>query len=177
MGDMDAESIATDLRQLVDASPLSGTIQNLNDLGISSDGTDNLLTGNSLVLNSVLAHNLSQVSKLFTDPTIGLATMVGNYLTNTLASTGIVDTKEASLSSQYTNLANSITTLQTRITSNESEMENEFVQMEDAIEKIDIEKEYLTAYFDANTSTTTDAPTAASSSSSDSSSSSSSSSS
>ncbi|HEV7925012.1 MAG TPA: flagellar filament capping protein FliD, partial [Verrucomicrobiae bacterium] len=51
MGDMDAEGIESDLRQVVDASPLSGIIQNLNDIGITSNGTDNTLTANSLVLN------------------------------------------------------------------------------------------------------------------------------
>jgi flagellar capping protein FliD len=94
MGDMDAEGIATDLRQLVDASPLSGVIQNLNDMGISSDGTDNLLTTSSIVLNDALANNLGQIAQLFTDPTSGLATTVGSYLTNTLSSSGVLATKE-----------------------------------------------------------------------------------
>jgi flagellar hook-associated protein 2 len=167
-GDMDAEGIATNLRQLVDASPLSGAIQNLNDLGITSDGTDNLLSTSSLVLNTTLSNNLSQVAQLFTDPTSGLATTVGNYLNNTLGSNGIIATKEQNLTTESTDIGASITTLQTKITNDEAEMQNQFVEMEDAISSINVEKEYLTAYFNSTT-TTTDAPTAATSSSSSSS--------
>ncbi len=169
MGDMDAEGIATKLRHLVDATPLSGAIKNLGDIGITSNGINNLLVTNSTVLNIALGDHLSQISKLFTDSTTGLATTVGSYLTNTLGSSGVVDTKEGNLTSQYTDLANSITTLQTKITKDESAMENEFVEMEDAINKINIEKEYLDAYFDSSSTTSNDAPTAASSSSSNSS--------
>jgi flagellar hook-associated protein 2 len=170
MGDMDAEGIATNLRQLVDASPLSGIIQNLNDLGITSDGTDNLLTANSVVLNTTLANNLGQVAQLFTDPTSGLATTVSSYLTNALSSNGVISTKEQNLTNETTALSTSITSLQNTITSEESEMQSQFVAMEDAISSINVDKEYLTAYFNSPT-TTTDAPTAASSGSSSSSSS------
>jgi flagellar capping protein FliD len=97
---------------------------------------------------------LSQVSQLFTDPTSGLATTVGSYLTDTLASNGLVKGKEQSFTSQSQDITNSITTLQQKITSDETEMENQFVEMEDAISSINISKEYLTAYFDAPASTT-----------------------
>jgi flagellar hook-associated protein 2 len=175
MGDMDAEGIATNLRQLVDASPLSGVIKSLNDMGITSNGTDNTLTTSSDVLNDALTNNLSQISQLFTNSTTGIASTVNSYLTNTLSTTGVVKTKEQDLTKQYSALATSITNLQTKITSDEKEMQNQFVEMEDAISSIDVDKEYLDAYFNSS-STTTDAPTAATSSSSSDSSSSSSSS-
>ena len=108
-GDMDVEGIATNLRQLVDASPLSGAIQNLNDLGITSDGEDNYLTTSSLVLNTSLANNLSQVSQMFTDPTNGIATTVGKYLSTTLSSNGVIATKEQSLTTESTDIGTSIT--------------------------------------------------------------------
>jgi flagellar hook-associated protein 2 len=168
-GDMDVESLATNLRQLVDASPLSGVIQNLNDLGITSDGTDNFLTTSAPVLNTALANNLGQITQLFTDPTSGLATTVGSFLSNTLSSNGVIATKEQNLTNESTALSTSITSLQNTITSEESEMQSQFVAMEDAISSINVDKEYLTAYFNSPT-TTTDAPTAASSSSSSSSS-------
>jgi flagellar hook-associated protein 2 len=166
MGDMDAEGIETSLRQLADASPLSGIIQNLNDLGISSDGTDNLLTTNSDVLNTALANNLGQVTQLFTDPSSGLAATLGSYLTDTLGSSGVISTKEQNLTSQSTAIGNSITALQQKITNDETEMQNEFVEMEDAISQINVSKEYLDAYFNTSSSSANDAPTAATSSSS-----------
>jgi flagellar hook-associated protein 2 len=165
MGSMDVEGIATDLRQLTDASPLSGLIENLNDIGISSNGTDNSLTGSSIVLNDALTNNLGQVAQLFTDPTNGLAATIGSYLSDTLASNGVIASNEQSLTSQSADIATSITNLQTKITSDETAMQNQFVEMEDAISSINVDKEYLTAYFNSP-ATTTDAPTAAGSSSS-----------
>jgi flagellar hook-associated protein 2 len=170
MGDMDAEGLATNLRQLTDASPLSGVIQNLNDLGITSSGLDNTLTANSDVLNTALANNLGQVTQLFTDPTSGLGPTLGSFLNTTLGSSGIIATKEQNLTTQSTDIGNSITTLQQKITNDETQMQNEFVQMEDAINTINVSKEYLDAYFNSSASTTTAAPMAANSSSSSSSS-------
>lgn len=165
MGDMDAESIATTLRQLVDASPLSGVIENLNDIGISSNGNDNTLSTSSLILNDSLSNNLGQVSQLFTDPTSGLATTLGSYLTTTLSSSGVVATKEQNLTQQSTAISTSITTLQAKITGDETEMQNQFVEMEDAINSINVSKEYLNAYFSSNSSTDNNAAPAQSSSS------------
>jgi len=162
MGNMDVESIATDLRQLTDAAPLSGMIESLNDLGITSNGNDNTLSTSSLVLNDALTNNLSQVAQLFTDPTNGLATTLGNYLSDTLGSSGVIASNEQNLSQQYTAIGTSITNLQTKITSDETAMQNQFVEMEDAISSIDVSKQYLTAYFNS-AATTTDAPTAATS--------------
>ncbi len=160
MGDMDVESIASELRQMVDASPVSGLIKNLNDIGITSNGNDNTLSSNSLVLNDALANNLGQVTQLFTAAKTGLATTVGSFLTDTLASNGIIAGKEQSLTSEAAGLQTSITNLQSSITSQESELENQFVQMEDAINSINVDKQYLTAYFNS-VATTTAAPTAA----------------
>ncbi len=159
-GDIDVENVASNLRQLVDASPLSGLIENLNDIGITSNGNDNTLSTNSLVLNDALANNLGQVTQLFTAPTSGLAASVGSFLKDTLATNGILATKEQNLTSESAGLQTSITNLQSSITSQESELENQFVQMEDAINSINVDKEYLTAYFNS-TATTTSAPTAA----------------
>ena len=164
MGDMDAEGIATSLRQLADASPLSGVIQSLNDLGITSDGTDNLLTTNSDVLNTALANNLGQVTQLFTDSTTGLAKTLGTYLSDTLGDNGVISTKEQNLTKQSTTIGNSITALQNKITADESRMENEFVQMEDAINTINVSKEYLSAYFGSSSTSTSTSSSSSSSS-------------
>ena len=154
MGDMDAEGIATNLRQLVDASPLSGAIENLNDIGIMSNGNDNTLQLNTALLNGALSTNLSQVSQLFTDPTSGIGTAVASYLTDTLGPSGVIATKEQAFTTQSSNISDSITNLQTKITNDETQMQNEFVQMEDAISSINVSKEYLSAYFSSAAATT-----------------------
>jgi flagellar hook-associated protein 2 len=163
MGNMDIEGIATDLRQLTDASPLSGIIENLNDIGISSNGSDNTLTTSSIVLNDALSNNLSQIAKLFTDPTSGLATTVGSYLKDTLSSSGVLASGEQSLTNQYSDISTSITNLQTKITSDETEMQNQFVEMEDAISSINVSKQYLDDYFSSSSASDQTAPQAATS--------------
>jgi flagellar hook-associated protein 2 len=122
------------------------------------------LSTSSLVLNDALTNNLSQITQLFTNPTYGIATTVGSYLTDTLASNGVVKTKEQSLSSQSAAITTSITTLQQKITNDETEMQNQFVEMEDAISSINISKEYLAAYFNSS-STINTTPSSSSSSS------------
>jgi flagellar hook-associated protein 2 len=149
MGDMEAEGIATNLRQLVDASPLSSIVKNLNDIGIASNGTDNTLSTSSLVLNDALTNNLGQITQLFTNPTSGIATTVGSYLSDTLGSNGVVKTKEQSLTNQSAAISTSIKTLQQKITNDETEMQKQFVEMEDAISSINISKQYLNAYFNS----------------------------
>jgi flagellar hook-associated protein 2 len=154
MGDMDAEGIATSLRQMVDNSPLSGAIENLNDIGVLSNGNDNTLQISSGILNGALETNLTQVAQLFTDPTSGIGTQVASYLNDTLGPTGVIATKESAFNTQSSSITDSITNLQTKITNDETQMQNEFQQMEDAISSINVSKEYLTAYFNSAASTT-----------------------
>jgi flagellar capping protein FliD len=98
---------------------------------------------------------------LFTDPTSGLATTIGSYISDTLGSSGVLATDEQSLTNQSGDLTTSISTLQTKITNDETEMENEFVTMEDAISSINISKQYLNDYFNSSTSSDQSAPQAA----------------
>ena len=153
-GDMDAESIATQLRHLASASPsgLSGSVRRLNDLGIASNGSDNTLSINSTTLDTALGGNLDAVKKLFTDSTSGLAAILNSYLANTTGSNGMLATKEASFTKQSTDIAASITALQQRISQNETNLQNEFVAMENAISTINTQKQYLTAFFNSSSS-------------------------
>jgi flagellar hook-associated protein 2 len=172
-GDLDVEGIATQLRQLVTASPagMTGGIATINDIGITSDGYDNLLTVDSTTLNAALGSNLDEINQLFTDPTSGVGTTLGTYLTKTTGSNGILATNEASFKSQSTALATSITNLQTKISNDETQLQAEFTSMETAINTINTQKEYLTDFFNEPTSTNA-APSMANSSSNSSSSSS-----
>jgi flagellar hook-associated protein 2 len=169
-GDMDAEGVADQLRQLTDATPpeMTGAVQSLNDMGITSNGTDNTLAVDSSSLNAALTTNLSAVQQLFTDPTNGLATTLNSYLTDTTGSNGILATKEAGFTKEESNITTSITNLQNQITQNETNLQNEFVAMEAAISTINVQKQYLTDFFDEPSATTASPTPATSSSSSDS---------
>ena len=154
-GDMNVEGIATQLRQLTDAAPPGTTagVEDLNDLGVTSNGTDNTLTVDSTTLNTALANNLGAVQQLFTDPTNGLATKLSSFLTDTTGSNGVLATQEASFTKQSTDIGTSITNLQNRISQDETKLQNEFVAMEDAINTINTEKTYLTDFFNEPAST------------------------
>ena len=169
-GDLDAEGIADQLRQLTDATPsgLTGAVENLNDIGVASNGNDNTLAVNTTTLDAALGSNLAAVQELFTDPTNGLATKLNSYITTTTSTTGLLATKEAGFTQQSDAIGTSITNLQNQITQNETTLQNEFVAMEDAINTINVQKEYLTDFFDDPTSTSA-APTTANTSSSSSS--------
>lgn len=167
-GDMDAEGIADQLRQLTDATPpeMTGAVQSLNDLGITSNGTDNTLAVDSASLNAALTTNLSAVQQLFTDPTNGVGTTLGSYLTATTGSGGLLATQEANFTSQVTGLATSISNLQTTVSNNETTLQNQFVAMETAISTINTNKQYLTDFFNEPSSSSAAPSTADSSSSS-----------
>jgi flagellar hook-associated protein 2 len=169
-GDMNVEGIATQLRQLTDATPsgVTGKAQNLNALGIASNGKDNTLALDSGALDAALGSNLAAVEKLFTDPTKGLAATLNKYLATTTGSKGVLATQEASFTKQSKDIGTSITALQSRISQNEASLQAEFVAMEQAISRINTQKQYLTDFFNNPTSTSA-APTSANSSSSSSS--------
>jgi flagellar hook-associated protein 2 len=166
-GDMNVEGIASQLRELVGTAPsgLGGGIQTLNDIGITSDGQDNLLTVDSSALTSALSTNLSAVQDLFTNATNGLGTVVGNYLTTTTGTSGLIATQTANFKSEITGLATSISNLQTTISNNEANLQNQFVAMETAISTINSNKQYLTDFF-AEPTASSAAPSSANTSSS-----------
>jgi flagellar hook-associated protein 2 len=167
-GNMDVENIAFTLRQLVDATPPGGTagVENLNDLGITSNATDNTLSlSDTTTLNSALANNLSAVQNLFTNSTTGLATTVSSYITDVTGSNGVLATDESNMTTEAKSMATSISTLQAKIATDQTTLDNEFAAMETAINSLNTDKEFLNDYFDSSSSSASDqtAPSMASS--------------
>jgi flagellar hook-associated protein 2 len=163
-GDLDTEDIANQMRQFSNASPpgMSGTIQSLTSLGILSNGIDNTLSlTDTSSLTAALSNNLAAVKQLFTDPTNGIATKLGDYLTTTTGISGVLANNEASLSKQNTDIGQSITTLNQRLANDQTRLTNEFVAMETAINTINAQKQYLNQAFSGSSSNTQSAPTAA----------------
>jgi flagellar hook-associated protein 2 len=154
-GDMDANNIQTKLRQLTTATPggLSGTIMNLNSLGIESNGNDNTLAiSDTTTLANALTSNLSQVKDLFTNATTGLGATLGAYLTATTSSTGVIATKQADFTKQSSDITTTIANMETRITNDQNRMTNEFVAMETARAQINLQAQYLTSAFGGSSS-------------------------
>ncbi len=162
-GDLDAEGIETSLRQLVGGVPSGsgGGIQDLTDLGVLSNGTDNTLAlPDSTTLANTIANNLSDVKNLFTNPTDGLATQLSTYLTDVNGPDGTLANDEQTMTKQSADITTSITSLNTQLTNEQTELTAEFTAMETAINTINVQKQYLAAYFNTGT-TSNSAPTAA----------------
>ena len=157
-GDMDVEDIATQLRQLMDASPGGddSVIQSLNDLGIVSNGNDNTLAvADPSTITTALTNNLSAVQSLFTDPTTGLATTMASYINNVTSTTGVLATAESDFTNESTDITQNINTLEAKISNDQTRMTNEFVAMETAVSSINQQKQYLTDFFNSGSSSAT----------------------
>ena len=157
-GNLDVEGIATQLRQMMDALPggTSGAIQSLNDLGFVSNGNDNTLTtSDTTTLNAALANNLSAIQSLFTDPTNGLATTLGKYVTDLTGTSGVLASSEANYKTESDDITQNIATLETKISADQARMTQEFVDMETAVNTINQQKQYLNSYFGSSSSGST----------------------
>jgi flagellar hook-associated protein 2 len=154
-GDLDAETIETTLRQLVGSAPSgsSGGVVDLNDMGIESSGANNLLTvTNTTTLNNAINNNLNDVQNLFTNSTNGLATSLSTYLNSVNGLGGVLSKDEQGMTTDSSNITASITKLNNQITAEQTELTNEFTAMEEAINTINTQKEYLNSYFGGSSS-------------------------
>jgi flagellar hook-associated protein 2 len=162
-GDLNVEDITLTLRQMIDASSGSGAVQNLNDLGIASNGNDNTLAiADPSTITSALTNNLSAVQSLFTDPTSGLATTMSTYISDLTGLTGVLTSGETNFTNESNNVAQSLTALQQKVSNDETNMTNEFVAMETAINTVNQQKQYLNEFF-STPSTATNSQTSSAS--------------
>lgn len=162
-GDLDSEDIETSLRQLVGAVPGgSSVIHDLNELGVASNGTDNTLAApDATTLANTIASNLADVKNMFTNTTDGIATQLTTYLNDVNGPNGVLANDEQNLTNESNDITTSINNLNQRLTNEQTELTAEFTAMETAINTINTEKQYLTAYFNSGSTTSNSAPTAA----------------
>ena len=98
--DGDADDIATQLRRLItdQVVGLGAVLNQLEDLGIVSNGQDNSLKLNDEgKLDSALANSLTTVKNLFADSTNGLAVKLNAFLEKTVGESGSLIGKQANL--------------------------------------------------------------------------------
>ncbi len=149
-GDPDANNIATTLRHLVTAtvSGLSGAVQNLDSLGIASNGTDNTLAiSDSTKLDAALANNLNGVQDLFTNATTGLAVGLRKYLDSAVGDNGSLISHQTALTKQSTDIDANIATMERKITADQQTLTDSFVAMETAQAQITQQQQYLSKAF------------------------------
>lgn len=144
---------------------LSGAMQQIANLGYTSNGSSDSLTAtDTTTLSNALATDLAGVQALFTNPDTGLATQLNTYLTPAVSSTGGLATEEASLTTQTTSLTAQINKIQTQAQANQTIYTNEFVAMETAESKINAQMAYLNQVFGTSGSTSGSSSSSSSSS-------------
>jgi flagellar hook-associated protein 2 len=135
-GDISAANLATSLRSNffspVSISGLSDTLSQLAGLGFTSNGYNNTVTLDSSTLTNVLTNHLSDVKKLFTDTTNGLAVKMDSFLTNTIGDSGTLTAHQTALTKQSTSIDTQIANLEKQITADSDYWTKEFQNMETA---------------------------------------------
>ena len=145
-GESDAYTISADLRRFVTASfaSLTGTIQRLESLGITSNGDDDKLTlSDSAKLDAALTSNLGEVKSLFTHATDGLAVKLGEYLERTVGDDGTLPAKQDNIDNQVSALDQQITDQERLVQINREQLINSFIAMEKAQQIINQQLQFL----------------------------------
>lgn len=153
--DSDATDIATRLRSLAfsQVSGLSGTIKQLADLGIDSNGNDNKLElSDSDALDEALANNLSAVRDLFTDETNGVAVRLNDYLDDTIGDDGTLVKRMDALTKESSTIDTQIAEQEKQVQARKAQLTASFVAMEAAQQKINQQLSYLEKSFGSSSS-------------------------
>jgi len=113
-------------------------------LGVKSSGYSNTVTLDTATLASALTTNLSDVKKLFSDSTSGLAARVNTYMDKTVGEDGTIASHRAALTTQSDNIDKQIASLEKQITADAAFWTSEFQAMETASSKSNQTLTYLT---------------------------------
>lgn len=146
----DAFALSTNLRSLSNSqiTGLSGTIDLLSDLGITSNGTDNLLSlSDESALDKALANNLSGVKDFFTNSTKGMAVKLHAYLDATAGEDGELEDKHTIFGKQVDDIDKQIAEQERHVLQVRSAMIDRFVAMERAQATINQQLQFLNKRF------------------------------
>ncbi len=146
-GDQTASSLASSLRAMlssvVSAGGLPGSMNQLADLGITTNGQNNTVAFDSTGFTATLANNLNNVKTLFSDPANGWALQANNYLDATIGDNGSLVTHQTTLTNQSNSINAQISALESKITSDTKKWNTEFQAMEVAESQTNQELTYL----------------------------------
>lgn len=151
----DANEIATKLRRIVtgEIAGLAAVMNQLEDLGIVSNGTDNKIKlDDETKLDAALANNLTGVRNVFTDPTNGLAAKLSAYLEKTIGDDGSLVTRQQNLTKQAAAIDVQVADLERIVQANRQRMIESFIAMETAQAQINQQLSFLQQRFGSNSS-------------------------
>lgn len=142
----DAPEIASTLRSLAYApiSGLSGTLKQLDGLGITTSGQDNKLTlEDPEKLDDALANNLTGIKALFSDSSEGIATKLASYLDKTIGEEGTLITHQDNITKQIASMDTQISDLERVVQSNITSLTERFILMETTQARINQQLQFL----------------------------------
>jgi flagellar hook-associated protein 2 len=149
-GNRELSDIARKLRtELYTSSGLTGTVNRLSDLGVTSSGIQNTVSFNSSVFEAKLASSSDDVSAFFKDA--GTSAFMTRVKTNFLdklvtdagSATGGLQTQLTSFTKQNTSLDKQIADVERRLASQRATLESSFIAMERAQSKFQQQGAYL----------------------------------
>lgn len=153
-GNRELSSIARTLRtELYKSSGLTGTVNRLADLGVTSSGIENTISFNSSVLEAKLASASDDVNAFFKDA--GTSSFMARFKTNFLdkmitdagSATGGLQAQLTSFTKQNTNLDKQIEEVERRLASQRATLEASFIAMEKAQSRFQQQGSYLAKTF------------------------------
>jgi flagellar hook-associated protein 2 len=153
-GEREAEQLATKLRSLANAvlSGLSGSLRQLDHLGIQSNGTTNALElEDEGRLDAALAENLADVEALFTQETDGLAVKLSDFLDSAVGDDGFLVAHRQRIEKQIADIDPQVADLERLVKANQERLMESFVAMEKAQANINQQLQFLSRTFGGST--------------------------
>lgn len=154
-GTGDADDIATRLRRAVtgEVAGLTAVLNQLEDLGIISNGSDNSIKiDDETKLDNALANNLTTVKNVFSDATNGLAAKLSTLLDNIIGDSGSLVARQENLSKQSAAIDVQVADLERIVLANRDRMITSFIAMETAQAQINQQMQYLQNQFGGSSS-------------------------
>lgn len=145
-GELEAKELAGKLRQLVNSivSSSSGTVRNLDSLGVRSNGTDDTISlTDQTAFDAAISNNLDSVKSLFANKVDGLAIQLDAYLEKAVGDEGLLITKQSSLTRQIADIDSQIAGMERLVLANEARLMESFLAMELAQSEINQQMQFL----------------------------------
>jgi flagellar hook-associated protein 2 len=145
--DMDVPNWGSDLESMVFATVpgLSGTINQLAQLGLDFDETGQLSLKDTTKLQDALTNHGADVGAYFGHSSTGMAVSVNSYLDQLLSPVGALANKSSALVSDTTDINTQITALQAQLDQERANLTTEFEAMQAAQTTAQSQLNYLNA--------------------------------
>jgi flagellar hook-associated protein 2 len=149
-GESDASELASKLRSMAYSviNTLAADMNQLADIGIKTNGTDNSLElADEALLDSALANNLNGVRAFFSDGTTGVAVKLDAFLEDTIGEDGTLAEKDSKLAREIAGIDTQISDLERVVESNRLRLIDSFIAMETAQAQINQQLQFLMQRF------------------------------